>query len=127
MIELLLDNELKTLKTIDLRYFRGKNYFKESGTQIYLIFQPIDKYCKGIVGGGNGEYISFWKYGDFSDEKINSITASNHMITPSLDYFGTKVRLKFGGRCLKQDKITYDHKKIVNIYIVYEISKNCNF
>ena len=25
-----------------------------------------------------------------------------------------------------QDKITYDHGKVVNIYIVYEISKNIN-
>ena len=28
---------------------------------------------------------------------------------------------------LKQDKITYTPGKIVNIYIVYEISKNFNF
>ena len=27
---------------------------------------------------------------------------------------------------LIQDKVTYNHGKIVNIYIVYEISKNCS-
>ena len=26
--------------------------------------------------------------------------------------------------CLKQDQVTCDHEKIVNIYIVYEISKS---
>ena len=31
--------------------------------------------------------------------------------------------VEFEGSCLKQDKITYDHGKIVNIYIVYGISK----
>ena len=30
------------------------------------------------------------------------------------------------GSCLKQDKITYNHGKVVNIYIVYEISKKFN-
>ena len=61
-----------------------------------------------------------------SDEKINSITESSYSITPSLDYLGTKIRVKFNGSCLKEDKITYTHGKIVNIYIVYEISKNFN-
>ena len=39
---------------------------------------------------------------------------------------GTKTRVKFRGSCLKQDKITYTHGKIVNIYIVYEINKKYN-
>ena len=36
---------------------------------------------------------------------------------------GTKIRIKCSGSCLKQDKITYTHRKIVNIYIFYEINK----
>ena len=35
--------------------------------------------------------------------------------------------LEFNGRCLKQDKITYDHGKIVNIYIVYGIRSILNY
>ena len=42
-----------------------------------------------------------------SDEKINSIKTSNHVY-------------------LKQDKITFNHGKVVNIYIVPEISKSIN-
>ena len=37
-----------------------------------------------------------------------------------------KTRVKFYGSCLKQDKATYNYGKPVNIYIVYEISKNYN-
>ena len=48
------------------------------------------------------------------------------MITPSLNYLGPKIRVKFSGSCLKQDKSTYTQGKIVNIYIVYGISKNYN-
>ena len=71
-------------------------------------------------------YVCFWKSKGFSDERINSNTASNHTITPELSYYGTKTRVKFSGSCLKQDKATYNHGTILNIYIVYEINKNCN-
>ena len=61
-----------------------------------------------------------------SDEKINSITACNFNITPELSYYCSKIRVKFNGSCLKQDKITYTDGKTVNICIVYEISKTVN-
>ena len=43
---------------------------------------------------------------------FNSITASNYSITPELSYYGIKIRVKFNGSCLKQDKITYAHGNI---------------
>ena len=48
------------------------------------------------------------------------------MLNPLLDYVGTKIRVKFRKDCLKQEKITFNHGKIVNIYIVYEIEKSVN-
>ena len=39
---------------------------------------------------------------------------------------GTKAKVKFNGSCLKQYKATYNHGTIVNIDIVYVISKNYN-
>ena len=42
------------------------------------------------------------------------------------DWDGTKTRVEFSGSCLKQDSVTFNHKKVVNIYIVYEISKSIN-
>ena len=41
-----------------------------------------------------------------------------------MSFYGTETRVEFNGSCLKQDKVTYNHGTIVNIYIVYEISKN---
>ena len=61
-----------------------------------------------------------------SDERINSVKTPNHSITPNLDYYGTKTRVKFNGSCLKQDNVTFNHGKLVNIYIVHEISKSIN-
>ena len=61
-----------------------------------------------------------------SNESITPPSAPNNFLSPSLNYLGTKIRVKFSGSCLKQDKITYTHGKIVNIYIVYEINKKDN-
>ena len=61
-----------------------------------------------------------------SDERINSIKISDYGITPYLNYYDiTNIREKFDGGCLKQDQAAI-HGAIVNIYIVYEISKNIN-
>ena len=61
-----------------------------------------------------------------SDEELDSITASNYKITPELSFYGTKTKVEFNESCLKPDKVTYNCGKMVNIYIVYEISKNYN-
>ena len=42
----LVENELKKLKTFDLSYFVGKNYFEEDGAQNYLAFHPMYRYFK---------------------------------------------------------------------------------
>ena len=121
-----VENDLKKLKIFDLSYFRSKSHFEEDGTPNYLVFQPMYRYFKRVAGVGGGNYIFFWKSKVLSDERINYNTASNYSITPELSHYGTKARVKFSGSCLKQDKATYNHVTIVNIYVVYEISKNCN-
>ena len=50
----------------------------------------------------------------------------NNSLNPLLNYVGTKIRIEFNGSCLKQDKISFNHGKVVNIYIFYEINKNYN-
>ena len=62
----------------------------------------------------------------FEEDGITPPSAPNSFLYPSLNYLGTKIRVRFGGSCLKQDKSTYTHGKIVNIYIVYGINKKDN-
>ena len=59
-----------------------------------------------------------------SDENITTPTTRYYSLNAQLSYFGSKTRVEFNGSWLKQDKITYDNGKVVNIYIVYEISGN---
>ena len=84
------------------------------------------RYFKKVSGVCSGSYIYFWKSEGLSDERSNSITASNYSITPDLSHSGTKARVKFSGSCFNQDKATYNHGTIVIIYLVYEMSRNCN-
>ena len=51
---LVVENELKKLKTFDSIYFTGKSHLEEEDTQKYLVFQQIKRYFKGIVDVGNG-------------------------------------------------------------------------
>ena len=52
-----------------------------------------------------------------SDESIKSPSVPHNYFNLWLDYLGTKTRVKFIRSCLKQEKITYNHKEI--------IKKNC--
>ena len=64
---------------------------------------------------------------------------AGNSLTPTLSYYlASRIRVKFTRSCLKQDKITFNHGKVVNIYIVYELGassssdsdptlKNCLF
>ena len=76
------------------------------------------RYLKMIT---NTVYISSWKSKGLSAESISPATTSDNKLTPALNYYGTKTRVKFTGHCLKQPKISYNHGKVVNIYIVYEL------
>ena len=69
----------------------------------------------------NTDYISSWKYKGLFNESIKPPTTSDNSLNPALNYYGTKTRVRFTGSCLKQSKISYDHEKVANIYIVYEL------
>ena len=124
----------KSAKDI-LLIFGGKSMFDgEDGFQANLIFQPEHKYFKFIT---NNNYISSWKSKGLS-ESIKPPKTSDNSLTPLIAYYDYNIKLKFNGSILRQPKVTYTHKKIVNSYIVYELSasssndndpalKNCLF
>ena len=77
-----------------------------------------------------------WKSKGLSTETIDPLTTN---LSPLINNVGNKIRVKFTSSCLKQsNKLTYTYGKVVNIYIVYELSassshsddpalKNCLF
>ena len=114
-----LENEFKKLKTSDLGYFIGKSHFEEDVAQNYLVFQPRRRYFEIIA---NKKYLSSWKFKGISDETTTPYATSDNSLTPLIDHYGSKVRVKFNKGCLKQsNNFAYDNGSRVSIYIVYEL------
>ena len=114
-------------------------YFHEgSSKQNYLVFLPIGKYFKLNSVVGVIDRMLSWESKGISNESIKPLTTSNNSLNPRLSYNDTKIKVQFTGSCLKQPKFTFTHRKVVNIYIVYELGpssshdsdptiKNCLF
>ena len=77
-------------------YVLGKSHFDDDDTQNYLVFQLVYKNFKSIA---NSDHISAWKSKGLSGESVKPLAASNNSLTPALNYFSTKPRIKFGGSC----------------------------
>ena len=84
------------------------------------------------------DYFFSWKSKELSNETIKPPTTSDNSLIPTSYYYAAKLRVKFTGSCLKQNKVIFNHRKVVNIYIVYELGasgsnksdptiKNCLF
>ena len=67
------------------------------------------------------DYVLSWESKGLSNENITPYATSDNSLIPLIDYCGSKIRVKFSRSCLKQPKISYTHKKGVNIYIFYEL------
>ena len=88
---------MKKLKTFDLCYFIGKSHFDEDGAQKYLVFQSILKYFTL-----NSNWITKWKSKGLSNESLEVFSTSDKSLTPSVNYYEDKVRLRFTGSVLQQ-------------------------
>ena len=71
-----------------------------------------------------GSLLLFWGNMMFDSEDGSQVYL---IFQPVYRYFKTFTNTNYislwkSGSCLKQSKITYTHKKVLNIYIVYELS-----
>ena len=113
--DLLIENKLKKLKAFDSNYYHSKNYFDEDGIQNYLVFQSILKYFTV-----NSSWITKWESKGLSNESLEVVSTSSNTLTPSVNR--EKARLKFTGSILQQKIVTYRHRNVVKLYVVYEIN-----
>ena len=91
----------KKIRTFELSYFIGKNYFEDDGSHNYLIFQPVFDYFQifsSIVCKMLG-----WKSKGLSEENITNPATSDNSFTPKLTYnHNSKVAVKFEENCIRQ-------------------------
>ena len=123
--DLLLDNELKKLKTFDTDYFEGKNYFEgDDGTQNTLVFQVKSIYFRHDTGGKTVGGLVIYPYdiwkskGSFDQSlyySLNTVAVATKLIRRTHVVLGTDEY--FQG----VNEITTNNS-IVNISIVYKLS-----
>ena len=129
--------------------------FKETGDTGYIYKNELDKACfqhdmaygdfkdltkrtAAVLRDKALKIASDQKYDGYQRGCVKPPTTSNNSLNPRLSYNDTKIKVQFTGSCLKQPKFTFTHKKVVNIYIVYELGassshssdptiKNCLF
>ena len=105
----------------------------------YLVFQPIFRYFKINTINNTANYVLSWQSKELYAEVVKPPSTSDDSLKPTLSYYlASRIRVKFIGSCLKQDKITFTHGKVANIFIVYKLGassssnsdptiKNCLF
>ena len=54
------------------------------------------------------------------------IKPPDNSLAPAIKFAGKRMYVKFRGSCLKQDKFTFNHGKIMIIYIVHDLKSTLN-
>ena len=65
--------------------------------------------------------ISSWESKGLSNEKIDSAKTFNYDQSPRIVYNNARIKLRFSRSIVKQNKVTYSHGPMVNIYVVYRL------
>ena len=68
----------------------------------YLVFQSMTRYLR--MNTSTNQIVQ-WKSKGLSDKAIKILSSSSNFFEPLLNYYGTKIRLKFNGSILKQVKL----------------------
>ena len=83
------------------------------------------KYFQTFIEG-SFTYISSWESKGLSNEKISSTITFNYNQALESVYGNARIKLSFNTDLLKQDKVTYNHGPVVNIFIVYRLAPSIN-
>ena len=123
---MLVENELKKIKTLGLSYFGHKNYFEgNDGAQNALVFQTLQKY----FNLSNVDQISKWKSKGLSNQYLNAVGTLVDVVL-SKPIKPMHVIFKGKDTLVQNDNDIIAGGPMVNIYIVYKTSPrtiNSNF
>ena len=69
--------------------------------------------------------INSWKSKGLSNEKVSPVSKP-YEADIKIIYNNPRIKVKFNESLLKEDKTTYSHGPIVNIYVVYKLASRTN-
>ena len=124
------DNKLNQANTRIDYTERNVFYFltKDDLEGNYSIFESGYNYFKRIVDNTcNVTYAHYWQSKGLSNEKINAAnTNTDNDLAPIVKFNGSQMYLEFKKAVLKENKATYSHGSVANIYIVYKLKPYVN-
>ena len=88
---LLVENELLKLKTFNLSYFKGKNYFGDDNIN-YLVFEVSYKYLN--LYNDSNKIVSSWSSIGASKEIIKAPRSNNDILYPTAYLYPRKNKIK---------------------------------
>ena len=95
----------------------GTKYFSSNRLQNYLVYMLSTNLHFEYIRDNN---IKLWISTEMSEETIKNPHTSDITFSPELiDNLSRISRVKFKGIFLKQDSVSFLHKKVVNSYISY--------
>ena len=113
------DIDVDKINSID--ELQGKKLFEQN----YWLLKSAYKYFKTLTDSTEDiDYAYYWQSDGLMNSKMNAIgTDTNNDREPIINY-NNKIELHFRKNKVLKQSIGDDHKKIVNIYIVYKIDPN---
>ena len=92
-------------------------YLLNNWSQNVLFFQSVYKCFKIFVGNDEAFALKV-----LPKESIKTPATSNNSFTSKLAHIqNITAGLKFEGGCLKHDKVSFAHRNVVNLFIVYKL------
>ena len=96
----------------------GAKYISLDGLQNYMVFSPVSKYLSSFSKTDN---IYSWTSKEISEESIKTpFTSENSFFPKWVDGYQLP-KIKVNGNCLKQDRLSFLHRNVVNLYNTYEL------
>ena len=83
-----------------------------------MVFSPVSKYLSSFSKTDN---IYSWTSKEISEESIKTpFTSENSFFPKWVDGYQLP-KIKVNGNCLKQDRLSFLHRNVVNLYNTYEL------
>ena len=102
-------------KINDLTYLLGKNFFTHAGFQSYLIFHSLFKTL--TLHSLNYDKVTASKLKGLSVQKIE---LPDIILQPEVSCSNKrKIFLKLSNSLLEQKKLTFEYRKLINMYLVF--------
>ena len=100
--------------------FIEQSYFDNDRAQLFIIIQPIHTTITKF--SGRLDTVSQLESKGLSDENIMPLYATNRNLSLKLVWYNSRIKLKYKGSCLKQNKGTFSPENVVTLFIVYELN-----